>query len=132
MAWMTSLPVSKDNVAEIVACSGARWKIRWKMENERFNVLKNHCHELGHNFGHGQRFLAMTLAALSLLAFAWYTVLELLEPPWRVAREAAVNRTSFFAQGPRFADLSARQRPTPLLHAGPHEGATPSAISMGA
>jgi hypothetical protein len=51
MAWMTSLPVSKDNVAEIVACSRARWKIRWKMENERFNVLKNHGYELGHNFG---------------------------------------------------------------------------------
>jgi hypothetical protein len=33
---MTSLPVSKDNVAEIVACGRARWK----MENERFNVLK--------------------------------------------------------------------------------------------
>ncbi|MFZ2106341.1 MAG: hypothetical protein WAV18_13360 [Roseiarcus sp.] len=30
----------------------------------------------------------MTLAALDLLAFAWHTVLELLEPPWWVAREA--------------------------------------------
>ncbi len=38
MAWVTSLPVSKDNVAEIVACGRARWKI----ENESFNVLKNH------------------------------------------------------------------------------------------
>ncbi len=40
----------------------------------------------------------MTLATLNLLAFAWHTVLELLEPPWRTAREAAVKRTSFFAQ----------------------------------
>ena len=93
MAWVTSLPVSKDNVAEIVACGRARWKI----ENESFNVLKNHGYELEHNFGHGQRFLAMTLAALNLLAFAWHTVLELLEPPWQAAREAAVKRTSFFA-----------------------------------
>ena len=30
MAWVTSLPVSKANVAEIVACGRARWKI----ENE--------------------------------------------------------------------------------------------------
>ena len=59
MAWVTSLPVSKDNVAEIVACGRARWKI----ENESFNVLKNHGYELEHNFGHGQGFLAMTLAA---------------------------------------------------------------------
>ena len=93
MAWVTSLPVSKDNVAEIVACGRARWKI----ENESFNVLKNHGYELEHNFGHGQKFLAMTLAALNLLAFAWHTMLELLEPPWQAAREAAVKRTSFFA-----------------------------------
>ena len=79
MAWVTSLPVSKDNVAEIVGCGRARWKI----ENESFNVLKNHGYELEHNFGHGQKFLAMTLAALNLLAFAWHTVLELIEPPWR-------------------------------------------------
>jgi hypothetical protein len=93
MAWVTSLPVSKDNVAEIVACGRARWKI----ENESFNVLKNHGYELEHNFGHGQKFLAMTLAALNLLAFAWHTVLEWLEPPWQAAREAAAKRTSFFA-----------------------------------
>jgi hypothetical protein len=41
--------------------------------------------------------LAMTLAALNLLAFAWHTVLDLLEPPWRKAREAAEKRMSFFA-----------------------------------
>ena len=93
MAWVTSLPVSKNNVAEIAACGRARWKI----ENESFNVMKNHGYELEHNFGHGKRFLAMTMAALNLLAFAWHTVLDLVEPPWRRAREAAEKRTSFFA-----------------------------------
>ncbi len=39
----------------------------------------------------------MTLAALNLLAFAWHTVLDLLEPPWQKAREAAEKRMSFFA-----------------------------------
>jgi hypothetical protein len=92
-AWVTSLPISKDNVAEIVACGRARWKI----ENESFNVLKNHGYELEHNFGHGRKFLAMTLAALNLLAFTWHTVLDLLESPWQAAREAAARRTSFFA-----------------------------------
>jgi hypothetical protein len=92
-AWITSLPVSKQNVAEIVACARARWKI----ENESFNVMKNHGYELEHNFGHGQTFLAMTLAALNLLAFAWHAALDLLEPPWQRAREAAAKRTSFFA-----------------------------------
>src|ERR1019366_9928428 len=67
-AWITSLPVSKHNVAEIVACARARWKI----ENESFNVMKNHGYELEHNFGHGETFLAMAMAALNLLAFAWH------------------------------------------------------------
>jgi hypothetical protein len=93
MAWVTSLPVSKNNVAEIAACGRARWKI----ENESFNVMKNHGYELEHNFGHGKRFLAMTMAALNLLAFAWHSTLDLLEPPWQAARQAAAKRTSFFA-----------------------------------
>ena len=92
MAWVTSLPVSKNNVAEIVACGRARWKI----ENESFNVMKNHGYELAHNFGHGKQFLAMTMAGFNLLAFAWHSVLDLLEPPWQAAREAAAKRTRFF------------------------------------
>ena len=65
--------------------------------HEGFNVLKNNGYELEHNFGHGESYLAMTLAALNLLAFAWHTVLDLLEPPWQKAREAAEKRMSFFA-----------------------------------
>jgi hypothetical protein len=38
-----------------------------------------------------------TLAALNLLAFAWHTVLDLLEPSRQAAREAG-KRTSFFAR----------------------------------
>jgi hypothetical protein len=92
-AFVTSLAVSKANVVQIVACGRARWKI----ENESFNVMKNHGYELEHNFGHGEKFLAKTLAALNLLAFAWHSALDLLEPPWQAAREAAAKRTSFFA-----------------------------------
>ncbi len=76
-AFVTSLSVTQDTVAAIVAAARARWKI----ENGAFNVMKNHGYELEHNFGHGQRFLAMTLAALNLLAFAWHTLLDLIEPP---------------------------------------------------
>jgi hypothetical protein len=92
-AWVTSLPVNKNNVADIAACGRARWKI----ENETFNVMKNHGYELEHNFGHGETFLAMTLAALNLLAFAWHSALDLVEPPWQAARQAAATRSSFFA-----------------------------------
>jgi hypothetical protein len=75
-AWVTSLPISKATVADIAAAGRSRWKI----ENETFNVMKNHGYELEHNFGHGERFLAMTLAALNLLAFAWHTALDVVEP----------------------------------------------------
>jgi hypothetical protein len=91
-AWVTSLPVSKYNVADIAEAGRARWKI----ENETFNVLKNHGYELEHNFGHGQKFLAMTLAALNLLAFAWHSLLDLIEQPWLAAREKLAKRTTFF------------------------------------
>ena len=93
IAWVTSLPVSKANVADIAAAGRARWKI----ENETFNVMKNHGYELEHNFGHGETFLAMTLAALNLLAFAWHSALDIIEPPWQAARQAAAKRSSFFA-----------------------------------
>jgi len=36
-------------------------------------------------------------SGMNLLAFAWHTLLESLDPPWRAAREAAAKRTSFFA-----------------------------------
>ena len=94
MAWVTSLPVSKHSIAGIAACGRARWKIG----NEGFNVMKNHGYELGHSFGHGERFLAMHLAALNLLAFAWHTVPDILEPPWIAARQAAGKRTAFFTR----------------------------------
>ena len=93
-AFVTSLAVTQDTVAEIVAAARARWKI----ENGAFNVMKNNGYELEHNFGHGKRFLAMTLAALNLLAFAWHTLLDLIEPPWKAARDKLAIRTAFFSE----------------------------------
>ena len=81
-AFVTSLDVSSDNVAEIAACARARWKI----ENESFNVLKNNGYHLEHNFGHGKQNLAMMFAAMNLLAFAFHTVCESLEALWTKAR----------------------------------------------
>lgn len=91
-AFVTSLPASKDNVAEIVACARARWKI----ENESFNVLKNNGYHLDHNFGHGQKYLAMMFAAMNLLAFAIHTVCDSLDELWCQARDAKGSRKRFF------------------------------------
>jgi hypothetical protein len=91
-AFVTSLPITADNVVEIASCARARWKI----ENESFNVLKNNGYNLAHNFGHGKKYLARTFAAMNLLAFAFHTVCDCLETLWQQAREAVGARARFF------------------------------------
>ena len=91
-AFVTSLKVSRENVAEIAACARARWKI----ENETFNILKNNGYHLEHNFGHGKQNLAMLFAAMNLLAFAFHTVCDCLEDLWIKARQAKHARKRFF------------------------------------
>src|SRR5919112_4876602 len=82
--FVTSLPVTRDTAAEIVACARARWKI----ENEGFNVLKSNGYHLEHTFGHGKQNLAMMFATMNLLAFALHTVCDCLEQLWTEARPA--------------------------------------------
>jgi hypothetical protein len=91
-AFVTSLTVTRQTVAEIVACARARWKI----ENEGFNVLKNNGYHLEHNFGHGKQNLAMMFAAMNLLAFALHTVCDCLEALWIKARQAKRARKRLF------------------------------------
>jgi hypothetical protein len=71
-AWFTDLEVTADNVAAIVRIGRSRWKI----ENEQFNVQKNHGYELEHNYGHGQQTLSMVFYLLNLLAFIAHMILE--------------------------------------------------------
>ena len=91
-AFVTSLPLTSDNVAEIAACARARWKI----ENESFNVLKNNGYNLEHNFGHGKKHLATLFATMNLLAFAFHTACDCVETQWQHARTAIGARTRFF------------------------------------
>ncbi|GGA86182.1 hypothetical protein GCM10011491_12230 [Brucella endophytica] len=92
--FVTSLPLTRQNIADIAACACAR--ARWKIENEGFNVLKNNGYHLEHNFGHGKQNLAMLFAAMNLLAFAMHTACDLIEPLWIKARHAKRARKRFF------------------------------------
>jgi Transposase DDE domain len=92
-AFVTSLAITPENVAEIVACARARWKI----ENESFNVLKNHGYHLEHNFGHGKQHLAQVFVLLNLLAFAFHTVCDCVEELWQQARSVLGTRKEFFS-----------------------------------
>ena len=71
-AWFTDLAVNTDNVAAISHIGRSRWKI----ENEQFNVHKNHGYELEHNYGHGKQTLSMVFYLLNLFAFVAHVILE--------------------------------------------------------
>ena len=93
-SFITDLPVNRKTVPRRAACGRARWKI----ENGSFNVLKTQGYNLEHNFGHGKQNLAALLVTLNLLAFAFHTVCDLAEYPWRAARSRAGSRTRFFTR----------------------------------
>jgi hypothetical protein len=63
--WITDIKLSETTVAEVAA--GER--VRWKIEKETFNTLKNQGYQFEHNFGHGNQNLCTNFALLMLLAF---------------------------------------------------------------
>jgi len=72
-SWITDLDVDASNVAVVVQIGRTRWKI----ENEQFNVHKNHGYELTHNYGHGQQSLSLVFYLLNLLAYVTHAILAL-------------------------------------------------------
>lgn len=90
--FVTSLPVTRESVAGLGACA----RLRWKVQNESINVLKNDGYNLEHNFGHGKQNLAMMFAAMNLLSFACHTIRDCLEQLWIDARTATRARKRFF------------------------------------
>jgi hypothetical protein len=72
-SWITDLDVDPTTVG-VVAQIG---RTRWKIENEQFNVHKNHGYDLTHNYGHGQQTLSMVFYLLNLLAYVTHVMLAL-------------------------------------------------------
>jgi hypothetical protein len=64
-SWVTDLPLRADNVRQVAR--GGR--VRWRIENETFNTLKNQGYHFDHNYGHGTEYLAVVFAFLMMLAF---------------------------------------------------------------
>ena len=91
-AFVTQEPITKKNVASLVAAG----RTRWKVENENNNTLKTKGYHLEHNFGHGQQHLAALLATFNLLAFLLHTLLDLLDAKYRLLRRTLVSRKTFF------------------------------------
>lgn len=72
-SWVTDRPVEAHQVRVIIG----RGRARWKIENEGFNVHKNQGYELEHNFGHGQKTLAMVFYWRNLLAYVAHIILDM-------------------------------------------------------
>jgi len=81
-SWVTNLTVRPTTIRQFVEAGRARWKI----ENEQFNVQKNHGSELEHHYGHGQQQLSFIFYRLNLLAFLWPQLLELTDRLYPEAR----------------------------------------------
>lgn len=63
--FITDIPVTKNNIAQLA--EGGR--TRWKIENETFNTLKNRGYNLEHNYGHGEKNLTHNFIMSMFLAF---------------------------------------------------------------
>jgi hypothetical protein len=91
-AFASNHTVTEATVARMVAAGRARWKV----ENEGYNVLKQHGYHLEHNYGHGQQHLATLIVMLALLAFLCHTVLQLCDRAYQRLRAELGTRRTFF------------------------------------
>lgn len=93
-AFVTSIAVTANNVAELAQAGRARWKI----ENETFNTLKNNGYHLEHNFGHGKQNLCNLFATMNLLAFNSHTLCNLLDQQYQTIQQKLSRRETFFEE----------------------------------
>lgn len=91
-SFVTNHEITAENVIPLIRDG----RTRWKSENETNNILKNHGYHLEHNFGHGDQYLANTLATLNLIAFLFHTLLDLLDEHYQQLRSELVTRFDFF------------------------------------
>ena len=86
--WITDVEISEKNMEELVKVARSRWKI----ENEGFNILKNHGYHIDHNFGHGKENLSMVFFILNILAFLTHEI-------QRLTNDRMIE---YFSNNPRF------------------------------
>lgn len=90
--WATDIPITKENIKELVAVARSRWKI----ENETFNTLKNQGYHLEHNYGHGKKHLATNFAILTFLAFLTDQIAQHLDKDFQAAKEVCKTFKAFW------------------------------------
>jgi len=86
--WITDLKPNRRNIQELVEVGRHRWQI----ENEVFNILKNHGHHLEHNFGHGKEHLAFNFVILNFLAYMLHQLIALADRLFQAVQEWSGTR----------------------------------------
>ena len=81
--WVTDFEITEENILTLVA--GGRY--RSKIENECFNILKNHGYHLEHNFGRGDKNLCFNIFILTVLAFYMHQIFELTDKAYKACRK---------------------------------------------
>ena len=90
--WVTNLELAEEDIVDLVAAARSRWKV----ENEGFNILKNHDYELEHNYGHGAENLAFNFFQLTLLAHLYHQAHELGDEQYQKLREVKETKKNFW------------------------------------
>jgi hypothetical protein len=91
--WVTSLPITKANVCQIMRAGRSRWKI----ENETFNTLKNQGYHFEHNYGHGYKNLSTVLVYLMFLAFLLDQIVQRCHRAFQILWQAARTKKKLWA-----------------------------------
>lgn len=120
-SWVTDLDVDRENVAVVVRIGRSRWKV----ENEQFNIHKNHGYELEHNYGHGKKNLSMVFYLLNLLAFVTHLILELGDRLYQKCREQETLRETWNILRTLMRAILFESWPAMLLHFLDQEEASP-------
>jgi len=82
-SWVTDIEITKENVMEIMRAG----RVRWRIENETFNTLKNQGYNLGHNYGLGKKHLSSVFTTMMMLAFLVDQVQQMCCPLFQAARK---------------------------------------------
>ena len=92
--FVTDLEVTTENVKEIIGIGRAKWKI----ENEQFNIQKNHGYHLEHNYGHGEKNLSAVFYCLNLIAYLLHLIIERGDRVYQKARATVGSRKRFWEE----------------------------------
>lgn len=86
--WVTNHRITKQNVFKLMKAA----RVRWKIENETFNTLKNQGYHFEHNFGHGTQNLSNNMAIIMMNVFLVDQIQEICCKLFRQIKDQKLSR----------------------------------------